>query len=502
MTRQNLEEKLFRLAAEWPLQSVAESVIVRIENLRMEPVSRWRQRGRQSAVIVAAAALLLALVPTWLLIFGRPRTLQAEVQQAIAKAGSAHVTISALDEKGVRREGEIWYSRDHGFRAESPDEIILDDGRQQLSWRPGVESDLIVSRRASRDAITMIAESFQWGNTPGDWNRERAADHDREINGRMCQGFIITPPPPNSFRIIVLVDADQRVMRTEDQRQVDGQWRSGREVSIDYDAPVALDRFVAKFPEAARIIDADRVLDERFPLKSALATAEADGLLFAVHEVFRAEDDMFFVVSSVRGTPEYLKQNPPRRRRMNLQTTILDVANQPTAPGNHRADSGRATLADAEAEGVQYLWWLAARRRYYSIEDGVRTDRGESPSLEFEPGRVRLPLTASFRGPRANQPSANVDVVIALPTDTPAKSLLELAARTRRDILMVQQSSSATYALHGGIKHNGRATLEADKVTDAAYAQELTEQFDWLHSMDKVSWPPIMPPSTNGTGIP
>jgi hypothetical protein len=402
-----------RLGADWPVPTVNEAGMARIDS--PSAPRPWRVSvTRRRAVLCAAAALLAgAATAAWLLVLGTPRTLQAQVQQALAKTSAAHIVISTLDDRGVHRQGEIWYERSRGFRAESPDEIILDDGRQQWTWQPGVkDGERVIARRRSHDAVGMITGMFQLGNAPAAWGRERAAEHDRTIDGRRCRGFVVTPPTPQVLapdgsdvvpdphppRFVVLTDPDERIVLLEEQRQVNGRWQGGRQVSIAYDVQVPAGKLAVNLP-AGRVIDADRALDERFPLDRALAREEAGGLLFAVHEVARGEDDTVYVVSSVRGTPAYLKEYPPQAHRVNLQTTILDVAEQPA--GSVSPDCHRVMLARAEADGVYYLWWLAARRRYFTVEQGKRTPRSESPALEVQPGTVRVPLEACRRSATA-----------------------------------------------------------------------------------------------------
>ena len=486
MTSQNLESHLCRLAENWPVPSVVDAVMARIECVRIEPAGR-RRLGRQVALVASAAALLF-IVATWLLVFATPRTLQAQIQKALAKAGAAHIVISFLDGKDVRRQGEIWYSREFGFRAESPDEITFDDGERQLSWRPNADQDpVIVSRRPGGDAIRMVTESFQLEKIPADWNRTRAHEFDREFKGGACEAYVVTPPAPNAFRLVVLTDGQDRIVWLEHQRQADGKWTSGREISIEYEVPVDAGKFAANIPAGAKIVDAGGLVEELFPLEKALATSTAEGLLFAVHDVRRVDDRTYFIMSSVRGTPEYLRRNPPKRRRLNLHTTILEVASQPEAPGNGW-DCNRATLATAESNGVHYLWWLAVERRYFSIENGERKFQDDLPGLETEAGRVRVPLAAIYRTSGSKWITTAVEVDLrGGPGQTP---LVEIAGRVRRDVISIRQDMSAIVAMHGGLKNNTLSHLQPDEVTDSQYARAITEQLDWLHSMDEISSTP------------
>ncbi len=506
MTPEELEVRLRRLGAEWPVPSVAEAVLARIGTFPAPPPRRPLFTRRRAGLCVAGAALAAAALG--LLVLAPPATLQAQVEQALAKAGTAHIVISAPDERGVRRRAEIWYARGRGFRAEAPDEIVQDDGRQQWTWRPGAAGgELVVAQRASRGAAGMIAGMFHLGDAPAAWGRQRSPEHDRAVGGRPCLGLVITPParpvaaengrdpvpdlhPP---RFVVLTDPDERIVSIEEQRPAGGGWQTGREVVIAYDVEVPAEKLAVQLPAGARVIDADRALEERFPLERALARAEAGGLLFAVHEVQRGEDDTVYAVSSVRGTPAYLKDHPPHVRRVNLHTTLLDVAEQ--VAGNVDQDCHRAALARAESGGVHYLWWLAARRRFFSVERGKRVPQFESPPLEVRPGTVRLPLQAFYRGPGAGSSLASVAVEVPVAGDPRVVPLAEIAARVRRDGLLIQQAPGAVVSLYGWVGDAQMRNVAPDQITDADFAEGVRRQLEWLRSNDKVSRPPQgMPP--------
>jgi hypothetical protein len=495
MTPEELQGRLERLGAEWPVPSVAEAVLARIDSPPAPRPVRPVVTRRRTAVF-AAAVLAASAAAAWLLFLANPPTLHAQVRRALEKARSAHVVISGLDANGVRQRAEIWYERGRGFRAESPDDIILDDGRQQWTWRPGAkEGELVIARRPSRDAAEMITDLFQLGNAPAAWGRQRAPEHDRAFGGRPCRGFVVTPPTPevvaadpNPPRFVVLVDADERVVHLEEQRRANGQWQAGREVSLAYDVDIPAEKLAVNLPTGGRVIDAERAFEDRFPLDRALARAEADGLLFAVHELRRGEDDAFYVVSSVRGTPAYLKDHPPRRRRLNLQTTLLDVADQGAAASVDQ-DCHRAVLASAESDGVHYLWWLAVRRRFFTVEQGKHIPFSESPSLEVRPGTVRVPLQAIHRIPETVQDWVRVPVEVSVPGDPQAVPLAEIAVRARRDGLLLGQAPGAVVSLYGWVRAGVMRPVAPEQITDADYARQLGQQLEWLRSHDEVSEP-------------
>ncbi len=48
MTRQDLEDDLFQLAAQFPIPSVAPAVMARVENVRLEPIPRPSRKGHRT----------------------------------------------------------------------------------------------------------------------------------------------------------------------------------------------------------------------------------------------------------------------------------------------------------------------------------------------------------------------------------------------------------------------------------------------------------------------
>jgi len=499
MTREEIETQLVRLGKSWPARSVADAVTARLDSCPALPRPAVPRVRRAKVLIAAAVVLLVSATASWLLL-ATPRTLQAQVQQAIKKAGTARIVIAMTDDKGIKQRAEIWYSREKGFRAESSDELLVDDGEYQWSWRPDAEgADAIVSRRESRDAMEMISGMFQLQNAPADWAKKPAAEHDREVSGVSCRAFLVEPPgqmvvakdgtgllpDPNPSRILLLVDLEQRIVRLETQRKADGKWVPGREVSIEYGVDVPAEKFAADFPRGAKVIDADRVLEKRFPLETAVARVESAGLLFAVHEAARSEEGSFYFVTSVRGTPEHLDKYPPVARRINLQMTLLDVAEQ---IGSAHVDNGlsRAVLATAESDGVHYVWWLALRRHYFRLEDGKRKSHSDSPSLERKPGEIRVPLMGRHRDTRVDTNWVNAAADVPLPVELPIKTWAELAARARRDALMISQGAGPIAWVYDVRADSSMAPTEPARMSDTACAESLVRQIDWLRDQDEI----------------
>src|SRR5262245_6273154 len=102
MTPKELEDQLRQLGTDWPVPSLTDAVMARIESRSVPPPRRSSFPRRRAVLLVAAAMLAVTVPAAWLLLLGSPATLQAQVQQALEKSSTAHIVISALDDKGVR----------------------------------------------------------------------------------------------------------------------------------------------------------------------------------------------------------------------------------------------------------------------------------------------------------------------------------------------------------------------------------------------------------------
>jgi hypothetical protein len=144
----------------------------------------------------------------------------------------------------------------------------------------------------------------------------------------------------------------------------------------------------------------------------------------------------------------------------------------------------RAVLASAEAEGVHYVWWLAVRRRYFTVEKGNRTPVSAAPPLEVSPGKVRVPLQAIHRGPLGAKGWVRLDVDASVAAAE--QPLADLAARTRREALLIQQAPGAGVSLLGWVKDGEMRHTMPDQITDINFAKQVSGQLEWLRSLDKI----------------
>ena len=121
---------------------------------------------------------------------------------------------------------EIWFRRGGGLRAETPGQVIVEDGINQWSWQTaGPEREKVVLRQLSPGFFnTQLPGMLGLSDVPPDWTRIRTRELDREVDGRACQGFTLSPPDPNHnppaggrsigqtvFRGLVLAEQNDRI---------------------------------------------------------------------------------------------------------------------------------------------------------------------------------------------------------------------------------------------------------------------------------------------------
>lgn len=241
------------------------------------------------------------------------------------------------------------------------------------------------------------------------------------------------------------------------------------------------------------------VFEAAYPLKSALATIEQDGLLLAIHDFQTLEDGGCFIISSVRGTPDFLRQYPPRRRILSFLPfrSMLDVAEQ-SVEGTRMTDLYFFMLAKADDNGVQYAWWFLLPRKFYRVVDGKRVPAQdllyseEHHLLAMPATKVRAPLSAWYRDDRLRDAKGVQKEVTAwfdLPVQPGSKpaTLAAIAAKTRRDMaLMMQGSIGALYGASSTKPGFSLVTFDPESVTDIAYETAVRKHIEMYGDMDEV----------------
>jgi hypothetical protein len=245
------------------------------------------------------------------------------------------------------------------------------------------------------------------------------------------------------------------------------------------------------------VIDPADAFDTLCPLKTALFQVEIGGLILAVHDLRPLENgEGYYVVSSVRGTPEFLRKYPPRRRWVNPELSALDVARQP-GPQRMMESHDLIEMAHAAYEGVQVSWWLIVPRRFFEIKEGKRVEIETTPlfepkTLDDLPRKVRLPLRAWYWDAQHRDAQGQQEVSrwveVPMPADHRPTTLQDVAGRTRRDLLLARHGSEwDMYGFTAGAITEDRAMdhFEPDKITDRDFAAAVQRVIDYFRTLDR-----------------
>ena len=478
MSNLDIEKQLAQLSEDWPGRSVANSVLRRLEeqplpmpkqkDRKASSVNQSSQHGRRLVRWLGGAAAAVALlVLGWHL--SAPQTLHAALQRSLEEAKSWHIQMKSFDGNNEQGTVEAWYHRDFGMRLQHGNQITVDDGKLSHSWSTHSAAQTRVVRRPSMDGIAMISQLVNLADIPRDWQRRRTKDQDSETDGKpyFAWTYVYTGQSlAHPTRIIVWVDEDERPRKLAWQEQTDDVWTLRREMLVSYEAPVEPTKFALDYPANAKVFDVKEQLAGRFPIENALAKVERDGLLFAVHDLLPIDDRSYYVVSSVRGTSAYLKQYPPRKRRVNLDYTALDVAHQSHSHGSC-GTGHKVLLHGMEWQGVDYMWYL--------FVPGKR----QRPTNGAAEGFVRLPLFASHwheqqKDERGVQKATRCDLDVRVNLNN-TSSLEEVVAKARTDMSLVRATFNQVSSSQMAKSINSRTVqfVSFDEIDDEAYANEL-----------------------------
>lgn len=316
MTRDDqIREALTRVGRRvTPPESFRDGVMRRIDRAGLAPA---RRPGRTRRILmrssIGIAACVAVGIVAWVVVgTAAPETLYAQAIKAIEQARTVHIVGRELRDAKWVKAMEAFYERgvgvaEYGY-GEGRSFFRIDDGKH--CWRKTGSGPLV--RSQSADTLGIVKKAFRSAAKAleGQQNVTRDPEGDRVIDGVDCRQYVLLWSQ-GRLRTLIWADDADRVRRFEKQRPAGDKWETYRVVEIRYDIPIDRSRFQVKTSPAVTVIDAEKLLAERFSLEKALFEKELMGLIFAVHELQHCDNGMIFVVCSLRPSEAVIRELGP-----------------------------------------------------------------------------------------------------------------------------------------------------------------------------------------------
>ena len=252
--------------------------------------------------LATAAIIMIGVLGLFIVIGNGQKTLYAQVMTALEKANTCYVVGKQLRDGRWEKGIEAWYQHDAGVVEETwRDNKLLskriDNGQYMWLYRPGND---IVTRSESLDPVGIVADILDIRKITEKTIRDPG--NDKVFNSERYFAYV-SFNEEDTHQILIWLDEMKRLHEWEKRRVVnDSQWRTFRAGRVEYNIEVDSGIFAAEFGPDVKIVEVDKILDEYFSLDEVIFAREELGLVFAVHELKRCQDDLIYTVCSIRPT--------------------------------------------------------------------------------------------------------------------------------------------------------------------------------------------------------
>ncbi|MCP4261695.1 MAG: hypothetical protein GY774_29960 [Planctomycetes bacterium] len=268
-----------------------------------------RKIMKSSITKLAAAVVLIGALGSYLFFGDSQATLYAQVMEVLEDTQTIHFVGENLIDGQLTKGEEVWYDRDKGivrtfWHEGQKNSVLIDDGKHM--WYYSKFNDVATRAKSRRDSIDIIEKLLELHNFKS--GVERDPDNDKIIDGIMCKAYVLSSTPKTRIARF-WVDENKRI-RIYEKAQLgdDGQWHKISICRAEYNIPIEPNIFVADFGSSVKKIHADKLIEENFDLNKAVFSKETDGLIFAVHELSKCENNITYIVCSVRPTEEVKRE--------------------------------------------------------------------------------------------------------------------------------------------------------------------------------------------------
>ena len=255
-------------------------------------IGRIIMKSRITKLAVASVAIIIGIF----LLFGKGQeTLYAQVVKAFEQARTIHVVIKEHRDRHWFKEQEIWYDRKEGIheeeRFEDQTQIRIDN--KQYEWRYTIGDKLVAKVSSYRDPDEWAKNLYEWLR----FNPKRDPSGDKVIDGVSCDMYALLIPDSDE-KVSVWINENNRVLEFENVEQRGGQ-KIRSVATIEYDIEIDKGLFLPHFDSNVEIVGPRELIEDQFPLDTAIFKRENLGFIFAVHE-FDVGSGFKYIVCSNR----------------------------------------------------------------------------------------------------------------------------------------------------------------------------------------------------------
>jgi len=281
--------------------------------------NRWRTIMKSRITKLAAAAVVIGAIGFFSFLGNGQTSLYAQAMRALQEAQSIHVLGKHFHDGQWETVEDIWFERDVGalgvfWSKGEKTKVIIEDGNSRWVYSPLTNTAI----RSSEFGCQLIDEAAEILKAFENWEDRlvRTPSGDISIDNIPCQLYVLYHPELPDDRYSFWFDQDRRVRQLEHQQKLNEEWQIDQFTKIEYDLPVDTSIFDVDFGPDVTLLDPEKILGQDFdPAKALFSELISDRVIFAVHDLKKAQGGFLYLLSSIRPTEDTKRGIKSRRAK-------------------------------------------------------------------------------------------------------------------------------------------------------------------------------------------